>query len=161
MNIPFVTAFRARKAKKSLKAKLTQLRHDLKFVETAKIEDLVKFFLLTTLFVDGLTPEEIRVMDDRCRRLVDRIGRGEWNRTPIGKQTQIQDVYVNPTGHFDEFYNCRSLIHIINNPGVKNDQCGFAKVPMDDKEFYWECFVKPFMKNNYSWIEKCIDETGD
>ncbi len=137
--------------KKSLGQKVEKMISELRVIaeNPQRIEDLVPFFRITTAFIDGLTDQERDLIPQKLRLFLQVTGRGEWNGTPISETTEFDHISVNPTRHFDEFYRKRTLRDLVNNPGTKNDQCGFAKRPMDDKEFYYECFVKPYMASNF------------
>ena len=147
-----------RKARRSFILKLHAMILELHEIPKNKIEDLVPYFQITTAFVGSLSKRELEQATESGSRLIRKIGRDEWNRTPANSKTEMSHVWVNPTGHFDEFYRCRSLQDLIANPGQKNDQYGFAKRPMDDKEFYFECFVKDFMKSNYEFAREIYRE---
>ncbi len=147
-----------RKARRSFLLKLHAMITELQKVPKDKIEDLVPYFRITTAFVDSLTERETQDSGTDAAKLVHQIGRGEWNRTPANSKTEMSHVWVNPTGHFDEFYRCRSIQDLIANPGGKHDQFGFARKDMDDKEFYFEAFVKPFMVKNYEFAREIYRE---
>ena len=146
--------YKANLAQKSLQIKTEKLAQELKKVAdpASRIEDIVPFFEKTTAFIDGLTHDEWSVCSNDLKRFLGRVGRGAWNRTPKGETTKIHHIWIQPTGHYDEDWRCRSLQDLIQNPGVPTSQGGAAKRPMDDKEFYFLAFVKPFMQNKYQFL---------
>lgn len=147
-----------RKARRSFILKFHACIEELQKVPKNKIEDLVEYFRITTKFIDSLTPREYGQASEGARRFISHVGRGEWNRTPVGEETKIQHVWVNPTIPWDEYLTTRSILEIISLPVKGHDWGGIAKRPLSYKEFYFETLVKPFMVDNYNHARDCYKE---
>lgn len=155
-----IRKFQEKKARKSLLGKLNQLRKEIGWVDTQPdVARLPEFFnVMEDFFQNKLNKAELAVLDQRMRSVKNTTARSEfgWFRAEQGQPATADNTWVRPTGHFDEFFNARTIHDLVTNPGAPWDQHGCAKRDMTDREWYslWSTeFMQDKMKAIISTIQ--------
>lgn len=150
-----------KEAKASLRAKVQKMVNDLSWTKTTfPIEKIVDFFNYMEVALGNITDEERLVAHQYVKNVMGSTGRceGGWFRAPKGQAATPDNTYIQPTGHWDEFFRTHTVRLLMNHKDQPSDQGGFAKRPMTTREFYYEAFVKPFIKDKVEALELSLKE---
>lgn len=150
----------AARAKASLRTKLQKMLEDLSWAKGQfRIEKIVDFFnyMEETL---KFSKDELAVAPKFLCRVMGSTGRDKygWFRAPEGQKATYENTFIQPTGHFDEFFRTHTVKLLMNHEDKPSDQGGFAKRDMTTREFYYEAFVKPFISDKVKALELAVKE---
>ncbi len=145
----------------SLKGKLQKMLSDLNWTNyNFEIKEIVKFFNYIESQIGTITEKEFEVAPEGLKNFVQNTGRDQygWFRAPQGETASVLNTYIQPTGHFDEYFHTHNVKKLMDYEDKPSDQGGFAKRDMTTREFYLEAFVKPFIKGNTKHLESLVKE---
>ena len=134
------------------------------------MEKIVPFFNITSPVHDSYvrpkikTEKEIAFLDS-FERFLKNTGRNEfgWNRTKKGELCTPENVYINPTGHLDEFFYTKTVSHYLSKKN-ETEKVWMAVLADHVNGKYNETgvaeivFVKRFIENNYKFLCSMIAE---
>jgi len=151
-----------KKLRKTLAPKVKALLARFDWIENGNfgIERICDFFNDFEEGMKDITSEEVNVGPVTLKKFVMNSIRQEygWFRALKGEKANWNNTFIQPTGHFDENFRTHTVNQLMGFDNDPSSQGGFAKRPMTTKEFYFEAFVKPFLRSNYAVLKIASQE---
>ncbi len=150
-----------REAKASLRVKIQKMINDLSWAKSEfRIEKIVDFFNYMEDALKQISEKELSVAHKCVKKVIRTTGRDQygWFRAPENQKATPDNTFVQPTGHMDEFFKTHTVRLLMNYNDQPSSQGGFATRLMDTKEFYYEAFVKPFIRDKVEALEISLRE---
>jgi hypothetical protein len=160
--ISFIKTRKENKAKMSLGSKVETILQKLAWAENGNfsIEKICDLFNTLEKELKNITETEWEVAPKSLSNVSRSTGRDKygWFRAENGNFANTANTYIQPTGHFDEYFRTHTIAQLMTFNNDSSDQGGFAKSSMTTREFYLEAFVKPFIMDKYKALKTAHKE---
>jgi hypothetical protein len=160
--LKFIKKRKEKNAKMSLGPKVEIILQKLKWAENGNfsIEKICDLFNTLEQELVNITEEEWDVAPKALRNVSQSTGRDQhgWFRADVGLAADTVNTYVQPTGHFSDFFRVHTIADLMTFNNDPSNQGGFAREEMTTREFYLEAFVKPFIMDKFKALKIAHEE---